>query len=617
MKLPGISYGGVQSLGRFETSGPMRAANAAAAAAHAEARAAGATAQALQATGNVAMRYYEQNAAAEYDRAVAEAQMKEKELRTMLTSGPVLDTQRWQIPDWVSVPGGMTETITDATGRTQTVPRRFIPTYEVASQVYTGAMQRVQDAVTSEVRNPLARSQLKRKLPAMFADGQAVVTAKQHDFYIAHQKGLVGAAVEDFIQAGDEKSARTAVLRAFHTGLMDPSEYQKQMASIGSRVDSLSYVSDLHAAQTPDEVEAVQNSIRSGMVRRVDPETGQLVWGPSRLSPDKQWQMRGRAETLLNEADKKQNIEYKENMQGLLASAYRGELSAAAVPGLLTSNKVNHQQAITLMGVLKDGAAGATATSDAGAVDAFRRQIQSARHLSSGERQSAKMERVDSNLFAALNGVYPSGRAYTGPRLSGDDHKKLLAEMRREEKWVQGAPEYGQALGRVKAITKYSSDGFASGTVSAESFRAYSDFRTALDDYIDRYGADADPLQFVKDNAEMFTQERYAEVNLADFAEKYPNFGYSKADVEADPVTIRSRILGEISRQMRDGRVDEERARILIQQVTGEDMILGLDASVELEAEEEEGWRYVQEEELFGPKKGSPVETFTEELDWP
>jgi len=580
MKLPGIQYGGVQSLGRFDSSGPMRAANAAAAAARRDAQAAGATAHALRATGNVAMRYYEANAAAEYDRALAEAQKHDKMLREMLTSGPALAVD--QVPDWVTIPGGRTETVISG-GKEKTVPRRFVATYEVATQIYNGSMQRVRDAVTGEVRNPLARAQLNRALPKVFASGEAVVAGKQHEYYVDHQKGHVSAAVEDFIQAGDERSARMAVERAYHTGLLDPADYEKAMNTIGSRVDSMAYVSMLSAARSPEEVEQVEMAIRRGVVQQVDPATGQVVWGRSRLDPDKQWQMRGRAQTLLDEADTKRTRQHKDNMQGLLSRVLTNDLSASQVPALLGGDQLNHAQAITLLAVMKRQAEGANKT-DAGAVDAFRRQISNARHLDNGERASKKFSQIELDLYAALNGAYPNGREYNGPSLSGDDHKKLLAESRREGGAASKSPEYRQAIGKIKAVTKYSPLAVALGG-SAVTTRAYSDFRGALDDYIDRVGANADPLRFVIENADQFSEESYAGTGLQSFVRQNPDLGFTEAEVEEDSDMAKTRVYGEIMRRMRRGEIDEEVARIMIQQAGGEELLEGLDDSLELEQE--------------------------------
>lgn len=275
MRLPGVQYRGVRQLGRYDRRGPIEREAIGA-------RAATGAAEALGAAGDIVDSIYETHAASQYDQLMSELSRKESELRSLVSSSPVLDPNVTPVPDWVEVE--TTETVVGADGREVTRPR-VIPMWEVGSEVYDGTMRKLVGNVSDRASNPLARTQLARKSRDLVAQYAPAVKAKQLEHFKDHTKGLATLSSTDYIMAGDEQSARNVWLRMFHTGLIDGAELTDRLVEIGERIDEGIIVTQLQEATTEDELEALATQV-TGM-NRLDPATRQKYLDKIRSRSDK------------------------------------------------------------------------------------------------------------------------------------------------------------------------------------------------------------------------------------------------------------------------------------------------------------------------------------------
>ena len=534
VKLPGITYGGrVQGLGRYDASGPLRAANAAAAAATAQARAAGTVADTLEDVGDLTMRLYEANAAAEYDKALAEFSKHELRLRKMLEAGPVIDTQQWDLPDWVSIPGGREETISDEQGETTSVPRRFIPTYQIAEQVYSGSMDRVSQAVLSEVSNPKALAALKKKLPTVTDKGGTSVAAKQHEYYVAHQKGLVAAAIEDSIQIGDEKAARNAALRAFHTGLYDREAFESTMADISHRIDEAFWTDAFLRAETSDELDEALVGIRDSRIKpgtqrsmasAIEARKAKLDTHQDKIRSERSTEMLGYALDMLF-ADHL-DPETQRMMQQRLEPDDRIRLSQAASSWRDTSRRRGLE-------------------SDADFLREAQSKVASIPYPPPGSTVNSELQAVKRKVRDWLS------KGYLGP----EDASGLLAEANRLSQMPYSTEQYSEARRQIWndsvqmseqewrqfKIEAYRQGGSMQAMMESKSILAEQATAAVRDlqSYINTFGGDATPLQWWVDNQSRYLVDPLkSENHLELFTRRYPSY---EADSIQEVLTLISK----------------------------------------------------------------------------
>ena len=566
MKLPGVQYGPVRSLGREDTGGPLAVAGA-------EYQTVQAWARTLDTAAGVANAAYKANAAAEFDSAMASVKRREAEVRALLTAGPTIDAEQTPIPEWVQV--ARTEQRLDPEGNQVTVPRRFYNTHEVAMQVYDGMAERSQQIALEQVKNPLARARLEQKLPTLsqFDTGRRQVQAQAIKYFRDQNLALVDVAIEEQVQALDEAGARATLTRAFATGLIDPKEYPARMKAIQERIDGARYADMILNAREEGELEQVESYVTNGVIPDIDPNTGRLVFRQSRLDADKQMALARNLEAQRDRMDERRTERHEANMVQASARFITGQLRTQDVLELLEADDIDHKQALSMANAIRTRAR-ETPThlkSNPVALDYFRRRIRSLRHLGPGERVEARRREIESDLQAAQSGLYVNGDPYGGIRVNGTDYGTLSGELGNEMQRGAARQDYKQALGLIRSHTQYS-DMMAGLEGSQPRVRAYGDFVRGLDDYMDRTGVEARPIEWVERNKGGYDIEEYAGTNRANFLKAYPQYQRFAEDIDysKDPeaarqfdVKVRTAILDEYY----NNRIDEETARIRHQQL--------------------------------------------------
>ena len=566
MKLPGIDYRGVRSLGRYDSGGPLAVAGA-------EYQSVQDWARTLEVSTGIANAAYRANAAAQYDRAVAGLKAREKGLRRLLMSGPVIDAEQTPLPEWVNVP--RVEQVVNQSGETEQVPRRFFNTHEVAMQVYDGTLQRLGDTALAQTTNPLARAQLEGELPALQSAHRDAVMAKQIGYMRDQNMALVDVAIEEQIQSLDEAGARAALTRAFATGLVDAKQYAPRMKAIGERIDQTMYNDLVLNARDVGELEQVESYVASGVLPDLDPNTGRVIFRQSRLDPDKQMQLSRNVETMRDRMDERRSEKHDANMVQASVRLIEGNLRTRDVLELLESDDLSHQQALSLANTIRTRAR-ETPThlkSNPIALSEFRGRINSLRHLDENERLETRRRVLEEDIEAAQTGLYRNGSEYHGVRLNANDAKTLLADLNTESGRTAQRQDYKQAKGLVKSYTQYSTM-LTSIEGNEGRIRAHGDFMRGLDDYMDRTGADARPIEWVERNKDNYNIEEYAGLNRENFMTRYPQYRHLAEDIDYRKNPEALELLNRKIRQaiLLDyyaNKIDEDTARTLHQQWGG------------------------------------------------
>lgn len=560
MRLPEIRYRtGVASLGRENIRGPGVVAEA-------EARTAYGWARALDVASGVVDDFYRANAAAEYDKAIADYTRQEQELRTLLMSGPTIDTEQHDIPDWVDV--RREDTTTGPNGDTTTTPRRFIPTHEVAQQTYDGMLERWASTAMEGTSNPLARSQLAQNLPKLANKNRAAVMAKQMQFFREQQSAMTEVAINDHIASGNELAARATAMRGLQTGNLDAAKFPAIMERIGQEIDQGIYQRLIMEAETPEELEVVEDLIARGVVPDVDPSTGEVVYRDSRLTGDQQWRQFNNVETLRERADERREEAQKERMSELTAQRARGQLTQEQAIRELESDNISHTQFLNLESQIAKGTMGVLKNNPV-VVDRFRGRIRSLRYLPEGERISDRARTIREDIQAAYSGMRADGTP-AEQSINAEGLEELQAAVDDERNRIRKNPAIADGYREIEGIVKFSP--VYGKTEPSGSAAAYVDFKNAYDDYIDRMGDAADPQAYINANKARFDPETYSQ-GFIGISDRYPEYTPIIENVdESNPQAVRDakdQIRAMILKQWRARQISQEDARIRFIQLGG------------------------------------------------
>ena len=569
VKLPDIQYRtGVRSLGRYDATSVQQPAGA-------QARTAYEWARAMDLVADAADSAYRANAAAEYAKAKADLERQEQELRSLLNASPTIDTEQFPLPDWLGEP--KEDTVVDSNGETSKTRSRYVPTHTVALDLYDGMLQRHTDAVLENITNPLARAKLREVVPAIATRNRASIIAQQVKFFRETQRGTALAAIDNHIASDDELGARIALAQAVETGIVTGEEVADLSEKIGQRIDGGRYNRMTMMARHPGELEVVESYVAEGVLPDIDPETGETVLRQSRLTPEQQRTAWGEVEQARDRLEERRSERHKENARVLSSALIEGRLSSGAIVQALEADDIDHRFALTLANTLRTRANETPNQfrSNPAALDYYRRRIRTVRHQNSPGRMSDRVSALEDQMRNALSGVTEEGREYHGPRLNGTDYQTLLNELRNEVDQVAQRPDYDQAVRRIYGVTGYTEGIDILGAGNADRVKAKSDAMLLLDDYMDRMGAQARPLEFVSQIEPQITATQYAGASLENFVARYPQFdrfirGFDMVTDERARWEARQNIKGQIFIDYQRGAIDEETARVMYLQIGGD-----------------------------------------------
>jgi len=488
MKLPGIEYKtAVQSLGRRDVNAPIRVANA--------------EAGAISQWGEVGKDLYDIIEQDRTDQANSDFIDKIGEFKK------AYGTKKWFAPDEIPNDLGI-----DTEGRDR------IPAYEAYPRMYDAFMkQTMEESSMKTLPGPSRDRYLEAKSDRINQESaQTQINASQvaHAAIKKDQKDRIDLAMDE------KKYGKAIALINTYTGT--DAERATEVMRVAKGMDNDSYSSYIMLSNTHTEIDRVEEYALAGKIVDADGTVRSTV-----LNSDEMWAIRNKIESRRTEFGKERTRRQEAVVQGDVVELLAGTLTENTISEQVATDKISSTQGLTLREKLKTGA-NRIGESNKASLGFFKQQIRNIRYMrDSDELVSEKAENIKARLRYAASGMDEGGYNTGDPSINGNDYDTLLDVLEKEVNLHTKQPEYKNAKKSISTFTGLDQFDVNMESIMDESpaiVRAYLDFQTELDDYMDRMGDEADPMAYVREVQDRFSPAHYIEGETAKFVKSYPAY---------------------------------------------------------------------------------------------
>lgn len=502
MKLPGRIRSNVETLGRHDIYGPIKAANA-------EAQATEAWGRAFDKAGKLLGELMDDQDDAKELLMLRERIMKDQqanaEIEAYLTETNVIDVMDPEVPEIIRNYGY--EYL-----RKQQAPDDLsqVKTHEIMD----GVIQAQYDASSKASLDYLKETKVAHKyLEAMTSQWTRGIDSTMTTKVVKRQNELKANAetlYQSHLNLLNEEAALEQINENIQNGVWTPDYGQEKLQALGPTIDYIAIDNSINDASEQWQLDQIE--------ARVD---------TSRITPDQRLKvnnaLRQRQTFIQGQDDRQQSRNYETGVS-LLA---RGQLTRDWITKMSKSHQISGGAANTLLNALNKPS---PLVSDIQIVDDLRGEIAQLRYPDEKTSVSERYKQLDDKLRAAYTGVSKFGEVPKA--LTGEDFATLQEELdkARDTALGKGGQQYSIGEKQIRALTGYTE--FLSGLSGTFPQRAaYTDFTSALQSYMQFAGAEADPIQFIRENAERYAPATYEEEFNRRFIRKYPEFsGFHGAD---------------------------------------------------------------------------------------
>ena len=472
-KLPEIRYStNVQSLGREDIHAPGRLAAARTGAA-----------QSIFEGIKAAERSF---AAAEYTKQMSQARNSISELYDAVTSKEAYTAS--EIPEFVT---GIErfETVTTPEG-VETVQERIIPASEVREQWFKQGMQNITNGAVKGTKTPTARTRISNELKTSIGPAAYNQLLQYNRTAVKkEQLAILDASVQEGIINGDRLAVEETLYRFLISGTISKDDYEVRKLAASQNLDIEAYSQQIIDAEDTGDLETVWDEMNSGM------SPTKAGTEPSDMTPGQRRSLRAHinAQRLIFDREKTEKTLETERQGTILLN--NGQLTAKWINEQLAAGDIERPAAMALMNSMDSGASGSVKR-DA-VVASYQSQILNS--LVSPEF-GIQISDVASDWKKQIN---------EDQFLNGLEKEELYKYVTDFENNVANNPQYKQAVRFIRNIT-----GIPEGDVPAIVYQQlgtvkiqreiFNDLLTGLVNYMDEFGAEAEPLDWVVKNKENY-----------------------------------------------------------------------------------------------------------------
>lgn len=482
-----------------------------------------------------------------------------QELRATLVSTNTIPADR--VPDYVVHEVGMT--ILDAQGRERQIGTPFVYTHEVAEDWWDIGSDQIIQHYAAGIKNRAARMRFVGEMQQRYgAPGALAVSISNIEKRKAYNQALALRSIEDILTSDGtpeerEAAARQVLARQMILG-QDPVWIAEKESEIRNRIEQFDLTRGIQEAQSVDEVQKIEEELSTGVTA---------------LTPAQQ-------RTILNMADERKKEFRQEELErwedgkiAMTSMLINNQLTLDIVDDRLRRGDISPETALQMRtAILARDSASETNTVT---LSQFRSQIARLRFVGgSGLTISDKADILRIQVASGTTGVDPAGQPTgTPPWITGTDADRLMKEIDAAEKAAIETLDFGFAWDNIKSISQISEIG---GNIlgNQANIDAALAFRAALVRYMDEYGIDAKPGEFVRLNQERYAVERFDEPVAKEFADMFPEargaHGVLGAGTRDDPFTFdatqQAAFQAWLIREFNEGRLDPARANAMAAQ---------------------------------------------------
>lgn len=463
---------GVQSLGRHDVSQP--------------AREFAAESQVIEAAVSGVQQIERAAAASEYTRQMSDARNSINELYNTLFSKEAFRSS--EVPEFVS---GIEryETIVQPDG-SELVQERIIPATEIREAWFKQGMQNIINS-SVQTSNTTARSRISQELrtaigPAAYNQMMTANRAAQKQERLA----ILDAAVQKGVLEGDRLGVEQTLYRFLITGEISKKDYEVRKLTASQDLDIEAYSQEIFAAEDESELEE--------LYARLGQNDSLTRPGESDMTVEQRRFLRQSVDRQQQIFDDERKERHVATEQDAVVRLNDGRLTKNWITTQLVNDNLERAAAMSLLNAMEESGSRGTNIRE-GIVNPWRRRIQLELYRTEFGIQTSELAQ---NLKSEVlnNGV-----------LNGREIEALIDYVTKVEKQIRDTPEMRTAITAMKAATGMPEGEEAFDNLSrsrdptaALIRKAYAEFEKALYNYVDEFGVEASPLEFVERNKDRF-----------------------------------------------------------------------------------------------------------------
>lgn len=487
MKLVGLAIQpvGQYALGNIPTPNEMGVANEAAAA--------------LDRVGRAAALAYDQKVIGDFDEATGEAAKEISELRAKLTNQNTIPVE--EVPEEMGA--AFEITVPDGEGGREGVDSPVVFTHDVADQLWNTGTEEIIAHYAETIPNEKARAKFIGEMNSRYvAPGTLAVTTANLVRRRAYGQARAERSVENVLASDApsetrEEEARDIIERQMLAGA-DPVWVEKQLEALGPMIDQFDTQNDLLNATSQDEVDQIEEDM--------------YTFG-NRMTPAQTRAMSVQADKKRTEFKVAKRNAQIESADELFVDFVAGDLTNEAVSNAVRTDVIDRQSAWVLYNAMNKGST--TTVSDKATLSRYRGEIQKLQYTGgTGLRVTQKGELLKLMVTRGSMGLNAQGVPTGFPAtVTGVDSLTIDKEIDAAVKRSLEDENYKNALSNLQAWTRTKLDLEGQFVTqlrgNQNQVEAAVAFKTALDNYMDQYGADAKAVDFVDTNKDAFDPRNF------------------------------------------------------------------------------------------------------------
>ncbi len=451
---------------------------------------------------------------AKIDEATGTAAQEISKLRAKLVNENMLDLN--EIPEGIEYSDEMLALNEAGERDTVTNPRIF--THEVSEQMWDQGVAEILSQHASTIVNPEARAKwMTEMIERYVAPGTLAIAKANAARSKAYGQAQAERAIEGIISSNApsnirESQAKEIIARQFILG-QNPVWVENQLSALGPRIDQMDVQNAILAATSLDQIDQIEE---------------QMWTNGNRMSPDQMRTMSGQMDARRRDF-KAADIERQERNSDDMFADYHGPvgLDAERVNDAVRSQDITQSDGWRFKNAIAAGPA--TKASDEWTLSRYRLEISRLQFVG-GEGHMRLIDKANLLKLIVINGSMglnpngtPSGRA---PWISGTDANILNKEINAAVKASLDDLGYKDALGSLFLWTrsKYDLEGQIVAALGGNQnqIEAAIAFKLSLDNYMQQYGIDAKPNDFVNSNKDVYDPRNFSNGINARFLELVP-----------------------------------------------------------------------------------------------
>jgi len=467
----------------------------------------------IGAIGKTYIAYETSKTVSQIDEATGSAANELSELRAKLENSNTLPAD--EVPDDVITE--LEVSVTDGVGGRREISKPFVFTHDIADEVWEKGSKEIVDHYASTIKNEKARAKFIGEMTERYiAPGTGAIIKANILRAKAFGQAQAERTVENIASSNAptevrETQMRETIARQVLLGA-DPVWAEIQLSAIGPKVDQIDVQNKILSATTTDQIDQIEET----------------MWvADNRMSAE---QLR----TLSTQMDKRR-ADFKEarteRQRETAEQLFTAYVSSAIPPteldiaNAVASDRINWSQGWTFYNSMQSGST--TKASDPFMLSRMRGEIAKLQFTGNQSRVTDKADLLRLMITRGSMGLNPNGTPTGQPAtISGEDVFKLNKDIDTAVNAALENDRYDNALKQVYAWTRVKVDISGQLTTAFQgnqnTVEAAIAFKLALDNYMDSYGADANPSDFFEDNKEAFSLNNFSSGIDGRFLEAVP-----------------------------------------------------------------------------------------------